>query len=58
MTVLLGTHWSSIKQIEAPYVFDWENAIALETMLGNRASSPREGTQSLNGSHVREKKIK
>ena len=28
MTVLLGTLWSSIKQIEAPYVFDWENAIA------------------------------
>ena len=24
MTVLLGTLWSSIKQIEAPYVFDWE----------------------------------
>ena len=34
MTVLLGTLWSSIKQIEAPYVFDWENAIALDTMQG------------------------
>ena len=22
--MLLGTLWSSIKQIEAPYVFDWE----------------------------------
>ena len=31
------------KQIEAPYVFDWENAIALDTMQGNRASSRREG---------------
>ena len=40
--VLLGTLWSSIKQIEAPYVFDWENAIALDTMQGNRASSRRE----------------
>ena len=39
MTVLLGTLWSSIKQIEAPYVFDWENAIALDTMQGNRFSS-------------------
>ena len=39
VTVLLGTLWSSIKQIEVPYVFDWENAIALDTMLGNRASS-------------------
>ena len=43
MTVLLGTLWSSIKQIEAPYVFDWENPIALDTMQGNPASSPREG---------------
>ena len=42
VTVLLGTLWSSIKQIEAPYVFDWENAIALDTMQGNRASSSRE----------------
>ena len=28
VTVLLGTLCSSIKQIEAPYMFDWENAIA------------------------------
>ena len=39
MTVLLGTLWISIKQIEAPFEFDWENAIALDTMQGNRASS-------------------
>ena len=39
MTVLLGTLWSSIKEIEAPYVFDWENAIALDTVQGNRAAS-------------------
>ena len=32
MTVLLGTLLSSIKQIEAPYVFEWEKAIALDTM--------------------------
>ena len=36
--MLLGTLWSSIKQIEAPYVFDWENSIALDTMQGNQAS--------------------
>ena len=42
MTVLLGTLWSSIKQIEAPYVFDWENAISLDTMQGNQASSSGE----------------
>ena len=34
--MLLGTLWSSIKLIEPPYVFDWENAIALDTMPGNR----------------------
>ena len=46
MTVLLGTLWSSIKQIEAPYVFDWENAIDLDTMQGNWASSRGEGKVS------------
>ena len=46
MTVLLGTLWSSIKQIEAPYLFDWENAIALHAMPGNRASSRGEGDVS------------
>ena len=46
MTVLLGTHWISIKQIEAPYLFDWENAIALDTIQGNGASSHREGKVS------------
>ena len=24
VTVFLGSHWCSIKKIEAPYVFDWE----------------------------------
>ena len=46
MTVLLVTLWITVKQIEAPYVFDWENATALDTMQGNRASSPREGKVS------------
>ena len=43
MTVLLGTLWSSIKQIKAPYVFDWANAIALHAMQGNRTSSRSDG---------------
>ena len=43
VTVLLGSPWSSMKQIEAPYVFDWENAIALDIMQGNRSSSRGEG---------------
>ena len=42
VTVLLGTLCCSFKQTEAPYVFDWENAIALDTMQGNRASSRSE----------------
>ena len=46
VTVLLGSLWSSIKQIEAPYVFDWENAIARDTMQGNWASSRGEGKVS------------
>ena len=46
MTVLLATLWNSIKQIEAPYVFDWENAIAVDSMQGNRASSRGEGKVS------------
>ena len=36
----------SVKQIEVPYVFDWENAIALDTMQGNRASFRRDGKVS------------
>ena len=39
VTVLLVTLYRSIKEIEAPYVFGWENAIALHAMQGNRASS-------------------
>ena len=46
LTVLLVTLWSSVKQIEAPYVFDWENAIALDTMQGHRASPLSEGKVS------------
>ena len=46
VTVSLGTLWSSIKQIEAPYMFVWENAIALDTMQGIRASSHGEGKVS------------
>ena len=37
MTVLLGTLYSSIKQSEAPYVFDRENAIALHACRGIRS---------------------
>ena len=33
-------------QIDAPYVFDWENATAQHAMQGNRASSRTEGKVS------------
>ena len=39
----MGTSWSSIMQIKAPYVFDWEHGIAVHAMQGNRASSLAEG---------------
>ena len=42
-TVFLGTLWCSIKKIEAPYVFVWENGIARHAMQGNRASFPARG---------------
>ena len=41
--IVVGALFSSIKQIEAPYVFDWANAIALHTMQGIPASSRGEG---------------
>ena len=46
VTELLGTLWSSVKQIEPAYMFDWENAIALDTMPGNRPSSRGKGKVS------------
>ena len=45
-TVFPGTLCCSIKKIEVPYVFDWENGIALHAMQGNRASFPSEGDVS------------
>ena len=46
VTVFLGTLWCSIKKIEAPYVFHWENGTALHAIQGNRASFPSEGDVS------------
>ena len=43
VTVFLGTLWCSIKEIEAPYMFDCEYRIALHAMQGNRASFPSKG---------------
>ena len=33
--MFLGTLWSSMKHIKAPYLFDWEQSIALHTMQVN-----------------------
>ena len=43
---ILGTLCSSVKQMKAPYLFDWEQGIALHAMQGNRASSLSEGEVS------------
>ena len=42
----MGTLCSSVKQIKAPYLFDWEQGIALHALQGNRASSLSEGEVS------------
>ena len=44
--MFLGTLWSSIKQIKAPYVFVGEHRIALHAMQGYLASSRGEGEVS------------
>ena len=46
MTVFLWTLWSTIKQIKAPYMFDWEHGMSLHAMQGNRASFLYEGEVS------------
>ena len=46
VTVSSGTLWCSIKHIEAPYVFDWEQGFALHSMQGIRALTPAEGDVS------------
>ena len=43
---LFGDSLEFRQQIEDPYVFDLENAIALHAMQGNRASSHGEGEVS------------
>ena len=46
VTVFLGTLWSSINQIKAPYVFDGEHGIALHAVKGKWALSCGEGEDS------------
>ena len=41
-----GIHFSSIREIEVPYVFDWEHGTPQHEMQGNRASSCFEGKVS------------
>ena len=44
VTVFLGTLWSSIKEVRAPFVFDVEHGIAQHAMQLNRGSSRSEGS--------------
>ena len=46
VTVSLGILFSSIREIEVPYIFDWEHGIPQPKMQGNRASSCGEGEAS------------
>ena len=43
VTVFLRTLCCSMKHIEAPYMFDWEHGIALQTMHRIWALTPAEG---------------
>ena len=43
MTGFLGILFSSIREIEVPYVFDWEHGTPQHEMQGNRASFCGEG---------------
>ena len=47
MTVFLGTLWSSIKEVKAPYVFDGEHGNSLQAVQENWTSSRSEGEVSL-----------
>ena len=44
--VFLGILFSSLREIEVPYVFDWEHGTPQHEMQGNRASSCSEGDVS------------
>ena len=46
VTLFLGILFSSIREIEVPYVFDWEHGTPQHEMQGNRASSCGEGEVS------------
>ena len=46
VTVFLGILFSSIREIEVPYVFDWEHGTTQQEMHGNRSSSCGEGEVS------------
>ena len=46
VTVFLGILFSSIREIEVPYVFDWEHGNPQHEMQGNQASSCGEGEVS------------
>ena len=43
MTVFFGTLWCSIKKVEAPYVFNWENDISLHECMEIKPHLPARG---------------
>ena len=46
VSVFLGILFTSIREIEVPYIFDWEHGTPQHEMEGNRASSCGEGDVS------------
>ena len=47
MIVFLGTLWSSIKEVKAPFMFDVEHEIALHAIQVNWAPSLGKGEVSM-----------
>ena len=46
VTVFLGILFSYIREIEVPYIFDWEHGSPQHEIQGNQASSRGEGEVS------------
>ena len=52
VTVFLGILFSSIREIEVPYLFDWEHGTPQHEMQRKRASSCGEGEVTQGPSHI------
>ena len=47
ISIEMRTLWCSIKKIEAPYMFDWENGMSLKLVLHLKQSCPEKLLENL-----------